>query len=113
VTEELKDVTEQTEVGEPTKTYYVENNFKYRKMVFPGGYVVVDIVGDAGAEETEYIPILPLNIDPSTTAAERITALEVENASMALELALNQIRFDQMEQANADLLFSLVDKGVL
>lgn len=113
MTEELNEVTEQSEVGEPTKTYYVENNLKYRKMVFPGGYVVVDIVGDADAEETEYIPILPSNTDISTTAAERITVLEAENAGMALELAMNQIRFDQMKQSNADLLFSLVDKGVL
>ncbi len=56
---------------------------------------------------------LPVEHTPVPAAAERITALEVENAGMALELALNQIRLDQMEQANADLLFSLVDKGVL
>ncbi|RAU98123.1 hypothetical protein [Paenibacillus sp. YN15] len=56
---------------------------------------------------------LPTAPDPGPTAAERITQLEAENAGMALELAQNQIRFDQMEQANADLLFALVDKGVL
>lgn len=56
---------------------------------------------------------LPAAPHPGPTAAERITQLEAENAGMALELAQNQIRFDEMEQANADLLFALVDKGVL
>lgn len=58
----------------------------------------------------EAIPVALRN-DP--TDAESIAALEAENAGMALELAHSQIRFDQMEQANADLLFALVDKGVL
>lgn len=58
----------------------------------------------------EALPVIP---DPGPTDAERITALEAENAGMALKLAQNQIRFDQMEQADADLLFALVDRGGL
>ncbi len=44
---------------------------------------------------------------------DRISTLEAENAGMALELAENQIRFNEMEQTQADLLLSLVNKGVL
>lgn len=47
------------------------------------------------------------------TADERITQLEAENAGLALELAKNQIRFVKLEQANTDLLLSLVDKGII
>ena len=64
--------------------------------------------------EWEYAPAITEPLPPTTpTDAERIAALEAENAGLALELVQNQIRFDQMEQANADLLFALVDKGAL
>lgn len=64
--------------------------------------------------EWEYVPAITEPLPPPPpTDAERIAALEAENAGLALELVQNQIRFDQMEQVNADLLFALVDKGVL
>lgn len=50
---------------------------------------------------------------PLESPVDRIAALEAENAGIALELAQNQIRFGQMEQTQADLLLSLVDKEVL
>lgn len=51
--------------------------------------------------------------EPGPTAEERIESLEAENARLVLELAQNQIRFDQMEQAQAALLLTLVEKEVL
>lgn len=51
--------------------------------------------------------------DPGPTPDQRIEQLEAENAGMALELAENQIRFNQLEQAQADLLLTLVQGGVL
>lgn len=44
---------------------------------------------------------------------ERITAVESENAGMALELALTQARLDQAEQEQAELILSLVEGGIL
>lgn len=68
--------------------------------VLPG-----DIYTDGAWTHPEQEPIP----DPGLSAIERIEQLEAENAG----LAQNQIRFDQMEQAQADLLFTLVQGGVL
>ncbi|MFM9329189.1 hypothetical protein [Paenibacillus mesotrionivorans] len=56
---------------------------------------------------------MPTVSDPTPTAAKLIAQMVAENIEVALELAQNKNKFDQMEQANADLLFVLVDKGVL
>lgn len=45
-------VPEHSNVRELIKTYYIERGIKYRKTVFPEGYVVVEVVGDKSAEET-------------------------------------------------------------
>lgn len=42
-----------------------------------------------------------------------IQILEDENALLALELALAQVRLEQMEQEQADLLLMLVSEGVI
>lgn len=119
-------------------TYYTEDGHRYKRVVYDhGGVAITGIdnktetvrIGDGlevdvnyvyDEEKDEYIETgrgepreVPRKTDPEPTATERIAALESENAGLALELAQNEIRFDQMEQANADLLLLLVDKGVL
>lgn len=59
----------------------------------------------------EYIQLHPSV--PELSLEEKITQLEDENAGLALELAQSQIRFDQSEQAQADLILALVEGGVL
>jgi hypothetical protein len=44
---------------------------------------------------------------------DRISLLESDNAFLALQLADTQARLDISEQAQADLILSLVEKGVL
>jgi hypothetical protein len=46
-------------------------------------------------------------------APDRISQLESDNAFLALQLADTQARLDVSEQAQADLILSLVEKGVL
>jgi hypothetical protein len=54
------------------------------------------------------------NAPPPKTADQlRIEQLEDENAMMALEVATANIRLDQSEQAQADLMLTLVLEGVL
>jgi len=60
--------------------------------------------------EREPIPIVEAR---PTDEQIRIAQLEEENALMALELMNTQIRLDATEQTTADLLFNLVEKGVL
>ncbi|MGO4184621.1 hypothetical protein AB4Z17_25925 [Paenibacillus sp. TAF43_2] len=50
---------------------------------------------------------------PKTAEQIRIEQLEDENAMMALEVANTNIRLDQSEQAQADLMLTLVLEGVL
>lgn len=50
---------------------------------------------------------------PKTPEQIRIEQLEDENAMMALEVATANIRLDQAEQAQADLMLTLVLEGVL
>lgn len=104
----MEDVTVTTLV-----TYFVENGWKYQQVTYPGGAIATTLIGDENAPDEPVT--LPDYVAPEDNVSdmERIAALEEENASMVLELAQNQIRFDEMEQANADLLFALVDKGVL
>lgn len=56
-------------------------------------------------------PEAPPVFRPSLT--ETVEALEGEAAMLALELVDTQIRLDQSETDHANLLFELVDKGVL
>jgi len=63
----------------------------------------------AAWEELQSLPPVPDPITPE----QRITQLEAENAGLALELTQTQIRLDQSEQAQADLLLTLVAGGVL
>jgi hypothetical protein len=44
---------------------------------------------------------------------DRISQLESDNAFLALQLADTQARLDVSEQSQADLILSLVEKGVL
>lgn len=44
---------------------------------------------------------------------DRVVLLEDENAMMLMELAVTQHRLDQVEQENADLIFMLVEQGVI
>jgi hypothetical protein len=53
------------------------------------------------------------NAPQPETAEQKIAALESENAFIALELVDTQIRLDQSEQSQADLLLLLVGNGVL
>lgn len=50
---------------------------------------------------------------PQPTPQERIEVLEDENALLALELAQTQLRLDQAEQEQADLLLMLISQGVI
>jgi len=50
---------------------------------------------------------------PEPSPADRIAQLEEENALLALELAQTQIRLDQAEQEQAELLLTLVSEGVI
>jgi hypothetical protein len=54
-----------------------------------------------------------LNAPQPETHEQKIAALESENAFIALELVDTQIRLDQSEQSQADLLLLLVGNGVL
>lgn len=94
-------------------TYFVQDGWKYQKVTYPGGAIATTLIGDENAPDEPVT--LPDYVAPENYVSdmERMAALEAENAGMALELAQNQIRFDQMEQTQADLLLSLADKGVL
>jgi len=61
------------------------------------------------AEKFEPTPPPP----PPTPEQIRLNQLESENAFIALELVDTQIRLDQTEQTQADLLLLLVEKGVV
>jgi len=50
---------------------------------------------------------------PPEPAPDRISLLEDENALLALELAQTQVRLDQAEQEQAELLLELVSRGVI
>lgn len=55
----------------------------------------------------------PSPLPKPETPEQRITALEDENAFLALELATAQSRLDQTEQEQAELLLLLVSEGVI
>lgn len=79
-----------------------------------GGEVIVtvDEVGQfLTADIEEVTPVEPEV--PKTPEQIRIEQLEDENAMMALEVATANIRLDQAEQAQADLMLTLVLEGVL
>lgn len=53
------------------------------------------------------------NAPSHPTPEQKIAVLEEDNALLALELVETQIRLDQSEQAQADLIFTLVAEGVI
>ncbi|OBZ13329.1 hypothetical protein [Bacillus sp. FJAT-26390] len=79
-----------------------------------GGSVIVfvDVVGKFLSADIDVVTP-PLPEVPKTPDQLRIEQLEAENAMMALEVANTNIRLDQSEQAQADLMLTLVLEGVL
>lgn len=61
----------------------------------------------------EQLQTLPPSQEPSTSKQLTSEQLESVNAMLALELAQVKIKINQQEQANADLLLSLVKNGVI
>jgi len=70
----------------------------------PAGYVVRRI--SEGQYELVALPTPEPEPDP-------LSLLEEENALLALELVQTQLRLDQVEQEQADLLLLLVSEGVV
>jgi hypothetical protein len=94
-----------------------ESDGKITKLI--GGLVIERIEGDEKVtytfneelgeyEETAREPYTPPEPEP-----DPLSLLEEENALLALELVQTQLRLDQVEQEQADLLLLLVSEGVV
>jgi hypothetical protein len=102
-------------------------NNGYVKGVFPDYTENVEIMGEfvLVSELPAVFIDLPENVivkyeggefqrvDLPPKPPDRISQLESDNAFLALQLADTQARLDVSEQAQADLILSLVEKGVL
>lgn len=90
----------------------IKSLFPYYTLNIVDG-VLVDVTEREKTQEEIDAENVPLPQPEPTAEQLRIEQLEAENAMMALEVANANIRLDQAEQAQADLMLTLVMEGVL